>query len=337
MKPWTIAGSVLLAALAVNFGRPWVALGAHARAYPVTGTSDAANVVIDGAHVFASRANRGFEVLDTSSGSVVASVAPPRGSESIDDLSIAGHFLFALDARPPGHLSVFSIEDPSKPILVSDPVDVAVGPFSGVSAAAGQVIVSGGTSRMSLRTYDAHGKLSASSRPQISDAVNPTSCSHRTASARCLDALWSVFRSDDGARRQFARGSRERSSRHVWLHRWRREARELPLETALDGNTADRGCSRTHDRRGRSLRAASGREARRRRESRERRRPRSRRRDRRLLPKPRLVLVDISPRNPRIVRSIDLPKESSHRCCHRRGAHRRRLHEQVLIIPKEKS
>jgi len=74
-------------------------------------------------------------------------------------LSIADQFLFALDARPPGHLSVFSLADPSRPRLVSPPVPVAVGPFSGVSAGSGNVIVSGGTSRMSLRAYDARGTL----------------------------------------------------------------------------------------------------------------------------------------------------------------------------------
>jgi hypothetical protein len=159
-KTWTIAGGALFAVAAVIFGWPWVALGIHASGYPVTGAGDAANVVVEGANAFASRATRGFEVLDLTTGKRIAEVPPPRGSESVDDLAVAGRFLFTLDARPPGHLSVFSIDDPSKPVLVSGPVDVAVGPFSGVSAANGRVIVSGGTSLMSLRTYDARGKLS---------------------------------------------------------------------------------------------------------------------------------------------------------------------------------
>ena len=33
------------------------------------------------------------------------------GSESIDDISVSNRFLFALDAREPGHLSVFSLSD----------------------------------------------------------------------------------------------------------------------------------------------------------------------------------------------------------------------------------
>jgi len=158
-RKWTIAGGALLAALAITYGWPWVALAIHAYSYPVTGAQETANVVIDGATAFASRANGGFEVIDTASGRMLGRIAPPAGSESVDDVAVADGFLFALDARPPGHLSVFSIEDPSSPRLVSSPVDVAVGPFSGVSAGGGRVIVSGGTSLMSLRSYDASGKL----------------------------------------------------------------------------------------------------------------------------------------------------------------------------------
>jgi hypothetical protein len=67
--------------------------------------------------------------------------------------------LFALDATPPGHLLVYSLADPRHPALVAAPVPVEVGPFSGVSAAAGVVAVSGGTSRLSLRSYNARGQL----------------------------------------------------------------------------------------------------------------------------------------------------------------------------------
>ncbi|MFP5246360.1 MAG: hypothetical protein ACLGH0_06665 [Thermoanaerobaculia bacterium] len=152
-----IAGSAFIAALAIGFGRPWVALAIHAASYPVTGSGETANVVIDGETVFASRAERGIDVIDAVSGKVVRTLAPPLGSESVDDLAIANGLLFALDARTPGHLSVFSLDDLS---LASPPVDVAVGPFSGVSAGGGRVLVSGGTSQMSLRSYDSSGQLS---------------------------------------------------------------------------------------------------------------------------------------------------------------------------------
>ncbi len=155
-KFWIAAAALLFAALVLIPGRSWVALAYHAYSYPTAG----ANVVTDGSIAYASFGDRGLEMIDVASGKILGIVPPPAGSESIDDVAIADHFLFVLDARPPGHLSVFSLADPASPTLVSPPVDAKVGPFSGVSAAARRVIVSGGTSLMSLRHYDAHGKLS---------------------------------------------------------------------------------------------------------------------------------------------------------------------------------
>jgi hypothetical protein len=145
--------ALLLPVIGVTFGRPWVALARAASSYPVTQSGEAANVVMVGDVAFATLGERGFEVID---GDTKTIVAPPQGSESVDDVAVADGFLFVLDARPPGHLSVFALRDLS---LVSNPVDAEVGPFSGVSAAHGRVIVSGGTSRLSLRHYDAHGIL----------------------------------------------------------------------------------------------------------------------------------------------------------------------------------
>jgi len=147
------AGAALFVVLAVIFGWPWIALAYYAATYPTARAGEAQNVAIDGSLAFVALGERGFEVVDATSGTVLQTVPPPRGSESVDDLAVADHLLFALDARPPGHLTVFS------PKLASAPVDVAVGPFSGVSAGGGRVIVSGGTSLMSLRSYDASGKL----------------------------------------------------------------------------------------------------------------------------------------------------------------------------------
>lgn len=155
----SIAAAALLV-VALILGRSWIALGVHAASYPVTRAGEASNVAIDGDIAYASLGERGVELIDLLSGRSLGVVPPPAGSESIDDLAIADHYLFALDARPPGHLSVFSLAS-AHPTLVSPPVDAEVGPFSGVSAAAGRVIVSGGTSLMTLRNYDGNGKLSA--------------------------------------------------------------------------------------------------------------------------------------------------------------------------------
>ena len=149
----------LLLLVAIVLGRPWFALAYSAATYPVTQDGEAANVVVDGTRAFVSLGESGLEVVDIASGKVLEIVAPPAPSESVDDLAIAGSFLFALDARPPGHLSVFSLDGTPKLKLTSAPVQVPVGPFSGVSAGGGSVIVSGGTSLMTLRSYDSEGKL----------------------------------------------------------------------------------------------------------------------------------------------------------------------------------
>jgi hypothetical protein len=157
-KAW-LAGGALFIIVAVILGWPWIALAYYAATYPVTRAGEAGNVVIDGSFAFVSLGERGLEIMDTASGNVLEVVPPPTSSESVDDLAIAGPFLFALDARPPGHLSVFSLASSPKLKLTSAPIEVAVGPFSGVSAGGGRVIVSGGTSLMSLRSYDSEGKL----------------------------------------------------------------------------------------------------------------------------------------------------------------------------------
>lgn len=157
-RMWLAVGAVLLV-VAVILGRPWIALAYSAATYPVTRAGEAVNVVIDGRLAFVSLGERGFEIVDTASGNVLEIVPPPTPSGSVDDLAIAGTFLFVLDARPPGHLSVFSLAASPKLKLTSAPIPVPVGPFSGVSAGGGRVIVSGGTSLMSLRSYDSEGKL----------------------------------------------------------------------------------------------------------------------------------------------------------------------------------
>jgi hypothetical protein len=149
----------LLVILLIAGGWPWLALAWYAATYPVTSAGETANVAIDGSLAFATLGERGFEIADTATGAVLATVPPPPGSESVDDVAVADRFLFVLDARPPGHLSVYSLEHAPRLALVSQPVEVPVGPFSGVAAAGGRVIVSGGTSLMTLRAYDAAGRL----------------------------------------------------------------------------------------------------------------------------------------------------------------------------------
>lgn len=150
----------LLALTAATSGCAWVALGFSSATYRTTKSGESANVVVSGSTAYGTLADRGIEIVDLNHGQR-RTIPPPAGSESVDDLAVADGFLFALDARKPGHLSVFSLTDPAKPVLALPPVSVDVGPFSGVSAGGGRVIVSGGTSLLSLRTYDREGHLSA--------------------------------------------------------------------------------------------------------------------------------------------------------------------------------
>jgi hypothetical protein len=136
-----------------------VSLAFHAAGYPVTASDEAANVVVSDRLAYVSRAEAGLEVLLLDTGEIVTILPPPGGSGSVDDLALADGLLFALDARPPGHLSVLSITDGAEPALRSGPIEVPVGPFSGVSAGSGYVAVSGGTSALTLRSYRLDGAL----------------------------------------------------------------------------------------------------------------------------------------------------------------------------------
>jgi hypothetical protein len=155
-----IARIVALIVLPLFQGCAWVGLTWGALTYPTTQPGETANVVADDSWAYATRGAAGLEIVN------LAATPPsrlffalPPGVESADDLALADGLLFVLDARAPGHLAVFSLADPAAPALAGAPVAVEVGPFSGVSAAHGRVVVSGGTSRLSLRPYDAAGRL----------------------------------------------------------------------------------------------------------------------------------------------------------------------------------
>jgi hypothetical protein len=137
----------------------WIALAKNSATYRTTERGATANVVASDSIVYATLAEDGLLVTDAASGQALTTIAAPPG-ESIDDIALANDLLFALDARPPGHLSVYSLADPRRPRLIGRSHDVAVGPFSGVSAAGGLCVVSGGTSRLSAWRYDTRGALS---------------------------------------------------------------------------------------------------------------------------------------------------------------------------------
>jgi hypothetical protein len=135
----------------------WVALAWGTLTFPTTAPGEAANVVATGDFGYATLGEAGLEVVHLADGERRRITLPAQ--ESADDVAVADGLLFVLDAEPPGSLGVYSLEDPWAPALREPPAPVEVGPFSGVSAAAGRVAVSGGTGLLSLRGYRADGAL----------------------------------------------------------------------------------------------------------------------------------------------------------------------------------
>lgn len=155
MKRSTLAS--LVAGVFITTGCEWLALGKNALTYKTIQAGEAANIAVLDSLVYATLADSGIRIVDARTGHPLATIPPPPGSESVDDLAISEGFLFALDARAPGHLSVLSLRDPLNPVPASPPREVPVGPFSGVSAGAGFLVVSGGTSAMTAWRFDSAG------------------------------------------------------------------------------------------------------------------------------------------------------------------------------------
>lgn len=119
------------------------------------------NVVLRGRFAYVAQGAAGLGVMTLRTREFVT-LPPPAGSNRVDDVAVADGFLFLLDAATGGRLAVMSLENPNAPVLVGAPVVVPVGPFAGVSAGGGRVVVSGGTGLMTVRSYDATGQLSSS-------------------------------------------------------------------------------------------------------------------------------------------------------------------------------
>lgn len=146
----------MVAALTLG-GCGWPGLIAGALGTPTSVDDASTNLAIAEGVAYVARSTRGIERIELATGkrSVTAPSAP---ADRIDDVAVSDGLLFALDASPPGHLFVYRIGDDGNLAQVGSS-EVAVGPFSGVAAGNGHVIVSGGTSQLSLRRYRADGAL----------------------------------------------------------------------------------------------------------------------------------------------------------------------------------
>src|SRR4029453_14814494 len=137
----------------------WLALGWNASLYSTASPSARTQVAADSGTAYVAAGADGMEIVDLAAGKRGASIPPQTPLDRIDDLSSSDGWLFALDATPPGHLMIYSLADANLPKPASAAVPVPVGPFSGVSAAAGVVAVSGGTSQLTLREYRRDGRF----------------------------------------------------------------------------------------------------------------------------------------------------------------------------------
>ena len=144
---------VILAIASCN----WLSLARNALTYRELQRGETGNLAARDSLIYATLAEDGWTIVGAGSGKRLATIPPPAGSESVDDLALSDGLLFVLDARPPGYVSVYSLDDPLRPRLLSPPRAVPVGPFAGVAAASGVCIVSGGTSELTVWHYDTLG------------------------------------------------------------------------------------------------------------------------------------------------------------------------------------
>ena len=154
-----LAGAALALGLAALLGNRWLALAWNAVDYPTAAPSARTQIVVDGGRAYVAAGAEGIEVVDLATQERRALVPPQAPADRIDDLAVADGWLFALDATPPGHLMSYSLANPDVLSPSGSMVPVPVGPFSGVSAAAGVVAVSGGTSELTLREYGRDGRF----------------------------------------------------------------------------------------------------------------------------------------------------------------------------------
>lgn len=161
-KTSVVLVALLAAVVLAAASHRWLALAWNAWRYPEAAPSDLTQIAIAGRRAYIAAGVGGIEVIDLNSGTTVSHVPPPAPADRVDDLATIDGWLFALDATIPGHLLVYSLANPDRPMLASQIAPAEVGPFSGVSAAPGIVAVSGGTSQLSLREFDGTGQLSAS-------------------------------------------------------------------------------------------------------------------------------------------------------------------------------
>lgn len=114
------------------------------------------NVVLAGDYAYAAMGSGGLAILELSTGRRVP-LPPALSSLDVNDLAIADGFLFILDTlgfSSGGRIRSLSLANPEAPTIASEFVTAPTRFFSGIAAANGRVIVSGGTEIMRVFEYD---------------------------------------------------------------------------------------------------------------------------------------------------------------------------------------
>lgn len=131
------------------------------------------NVITHQHYAYLANGTQGIQVIDLESNETKSILLPILPTKSIDDLSIDRNYLFALDADESGFISVYDISNPSSPKILSSTTPVPVGPYAGISAKNGNVVVSGGTKYFSHRTYNSNGGIKSQENDLTRDQGHP--------------------------------------------------------------------------------------------------------------------------------------------------------------------
>ena len=115
-------------------------------------------IKVSGGLVYTAYGEGGLIITNETSGEVVSHIFPPQEMKSIDDFDLDGNLLFVLDSRGRDYFAVFSFENGQEELL-SAPVPVEGGPFNGISAVNGNVVISGGTTFLNRFRYDNNGNI----------------------------------------------------------------------------------------------------------------------------------------------------------------------------------
>lgn len=100
----------------------------------------------------------GLLISNETSGASIIQIFPPREMHSIDDFAVDGELIFVLDSRNRDYVAVFSF-DGNNATLITPPHRVQGGPFNGIAATGGNLVVSGGTTFLNRFQYNREGEI----------------------------------------------------------------------------------------------------------------------------------------------------------------------------------